>query len=397
MRSRGSKLIILGQVFAGLTSLVALTVCANYVGAKVFGFCSVLILVLNIAITLMDFGACSWASREYAAHRMSVGTFKNVMWSKTKLNMCIAILAPLFFLDNMNEFKFAVILLVYPVLWNRSNYLQQYLLARNQVRESVSLVLLDRTCWLLIIPLSFHNVDESLAFATPIIVGLILQSLFFKKLLTQNEVNEGEIVYYNQKALFGVSKHFGTISTSGVISNFDGVLVASLSSISESSSFLLAQRFRNPMTIVFTSIAMRVRPIAASKDVQSIKSTLKEDSKLMAVSIFSTLGIAVFLLEFSEYFLGPEFKGSGPVIFFGVVASIPMGALLLSSSILSAMGAEKFVAKTNSSYSLIILLGVSIGTFVDGSFGAVLSALLIISIHAMIFTLRLRSALEFLK
>lgn len=109
------------------------------------------------------------------------------------------------------------------------------------------------------------------------------------------------------------------------------------------------------------------------------------DFKLMALSIFSTLWISLLLIEFLEYFLGSEFKGSGLVIFFGVVTSIPMGLLLLSSSTLSAMGAEKFVAKTNSSYSLMILWGVTVGTIVDGSLGATLSILLVISIYAIFF------------
>ena len=91
MRSGGSKLVLFGQVTAGLMGFLALAVTANYVGAKTFGFCSICILVLNIAISLMDFGACSWASREYAAQSISLGTFKHIMWSKNKLNLFFVI------------------------------------------------------------------------------------------------------------------------------------------------------------------------------------------------------------------------------------------------------------------------------------------------------------------
>jgi len=371
MRSGGSKLVLVGQVIAGLMSFLALAITANYVGAKTFGFCSICILVLNIAIALMDFGACSWASREYAAQSISLGTFKNIMWSKTKLNLFFVLFIPVFFIEPLWEYRFVFLLLLYPALWNRSNYIQQFLLARNMLSESVLLVLVDRTCWLLIIPFSVMNLDEILAFALPIIVGLTLQSILFNRILGREKLAEGESLHFKQLALFGYSRHFGAISITSVISNFDGILVATFSSIVESSNFLLAQRFRNPLTIVFSSIAMRLRPIAARKNIKSIKTALVYDAKLMLVSVISTLGIAFFLLEYSEKFLGQEFKDSGVILFFGVIGSIPLGVLILASSLLSSMGSEKFVAKVNSTYTILILPGVAFGTYLNGSLGAV--------------------------
>lgn len=394
MRVSGSKLILLSQVIAGLMSFLAIMITANYVGAKTFAFCSILILVLNIAITLMDFGACSWASREYAAQRISLGTFKNIMWSKTKLNLVFVIFMPVFFFNPLSEFRFTFLLLLYPVLWNRSNYIQQFFLSRKLVRESALFVLMDRACWLLIIPMSTLNFDKSLAFVFPIFTGLTLQSISFNLYLCQRKIADGEIVRYRQLELFSFSRHFGAISTTGVISNFDGFLVASLSTIAESANYLLAQRFRNPLTIVFASISMRLRPIAATRDVLSIKVSLCRDVKLMLLSIVSTFGVAVFLLKFSGNFLGPEFKGSSVILFFGVISSIPLGILLLTSSLLSSMGSERFVAKVNSSYSIMMLLGVVFGTLVHGSLGAVLVGSSVIFLHALIFCLRLRVELE---
>jgi O-antigen/teichoic acid export membrane protein len=397
MRSSGSKLVLLSQVIAGLISFLAVMITAKYVGAETFAFCSILILVLNIAITLTDFGACSWASREYAAQSISLGTFKSIMWSKTKLNLLFVLFMPVLFFDPFNDFQFAFILLFYPVLWNRANYIQQFLLARNLVRESAFFVLVDRTCWLLILPISFLNFDKTLAFVLPIITGLTIQSFLFTIVLTQRKFAEGEIVRYKQSSLFSFSRHFGAISTTGVISNFDGVLVASISSIAESANFLLAQRFRNPLTVVFSSISMRLRPIAATRNSLSIKVALGGDAKLMVLSIVSTVGVAFVLLEFSGNFLGPEFKGASVILFFGVISSIPLGVLLLTSSLLSSMGSERFVAKVNSSYSITLLLGVVFGALVNGSLGAVLVGFLVVFLHALIFSIRLRVELEFLE
>jgi O-antigen/teichoic acid export membrane protein len=270
------------------------------------------------------------------------------MWSKTKLNLFFAILIPVFFIEPLWEYRFAFLLFLYPALWNRSNYIQQFLLASNMIRESAVLVIVDRTCWLLIVPMSVLKFDKILAFAFPIVVGLTLQNILFHVTLFREKLEVGETFDFNQLKLFDFSRHFGAISITSVISNFDGVLVATVSSIADSSNFLLAQRFRLPLTIVFSSIAMRLRPIAASKNVTSIKNALGYDAKLMLLSVISTFGIAFFLLEFSEMFLGQDFKDSGLILFFGVIGSIPLGVGILASSLLSSMGEEKFVAKINS-------------------------------------------------
>jgi len=394
---RGSKFVVFSQVIAGVLSLVALAITARYVGASTFGYCSIALLVLNIAITLMDFGSCSWASREYAAKRISLGTFKNIMWLKTKLNLSFLVFIPVFFLGPLRENRYAFLLLLYPALWNRSNYIQQFLLARSMVHEAVLLVLIDRSCWLLILPISAFNLDKTFAFTFPIVMGLTLQSILFNIILHLTKIEVGKTVYFKQMALFRSSRNFGAISTTGVISNFDGVVVAKILSVADSSSYLLAQRFRNPLTIVFSSILMRLRPIAASGNMTSIKNALAYDAKLMLLSVAITIGIAFSLLRYSENFLGQEFKNSSIVLFFGVLTSIPMGVLLLTSGLLSAMGAEKIVAKVNSYFSLLILLGVAIGTFVNGSLGAVLASLSIVSVHGLIFSIELRREINSLK
>jgi O-antigen/teichoic acid export membrane protein len=142
---------------------------------------------------------------------------------------------------------------------------------------------------------------------------------------------------------------------------------------------------------------MRLRPIAARENVISLKKTLGYDARLMLLSVAIVIGIAFSLLVYSEKFLGQEFKNSGTILFFGVLTSIPMGIVLLTSSLLSSMGAEKLVAKVISSYSLLMLLGVAFGTFINGSLGAVLAALLIVSVYALIFSIGLRREFNSLK
>ena len=119
MKFSDSKLILIGQVVAGLASLSAVIITARYVGPEIFGFCSVLITLLILCMVITDFGACSWAARELAAQKMSIFTFKNVMYAKTRLNLFWLMSIPIFVLLVDSQFRWACMLFVYPFLWNR--------------------------------------------------------------------------------------------------------------------------------------------------------------------------------------------------------------------------------------------------------------------------------------
>jgi hypothetical protein len=59
------------------------------------------------------------------------------------------------------------------------------------------------------------------------------------------------------------------------------------------------------------------------------------------------------------------------------------------------MGGETLVAKVNSTYSVLILIGVTVGTLAHGSLGAAVSVLLVISVYALFFTNKLIRELAF--
>ena len=99
-----SKPILIGQMLAGVFSLVAVSFTAKYVGPLIFGFCSILVLILNILITLLDYGACSWAARELASESMSIRTYTMIKNSKTKLFMLALLLSPGFLLLVPSEY-----------------------------------------------------------------------------------------------------------------------------------------------------------------------------------------------------------------------------------------------------------------------------------------------------
>lgn len=388
MKRSESKLILFGQVTAGLMSLVAVTITAKYVGPEVFGFCSVVILLLIMGMTMVDFGACAWASRGLATQAFSVATYRHVMKSKTKINLIFVLLTPGFIFFSPNNYKWSFILFVYPALWNRFYFIQQFLITTNKVKESVFLIILERTCWLLVLPMSLLGVEKVLAFSIPILFGLFLHGIFGSRLLLMQENNELPDCKFNQLELFKESGHFGIISLSGAMSNLDGFLVATVSSITESANYILAQRFRNPLTIVFTSVATRIRPIAAKRDLNLIRSVFREDANLLRFGFSVNLIIAILSYFYSEYVFGTSFEGIGWVMFFGTLTSIPLGVVFLSTNLLSAIGHERFVSRANTIYAGSTLSGAVITAHYFGSLGAVVTVFFIVLIYAIVSSLQ---------
>lgn len=396
MKSNDSKLILFGQVASGLMSFVSVTLTAKYVGAEVFGFCSVVVLLLIVGMALADFGACAWVGRELASKSISIATYRHVMKSKTQINLIFLPLAPGIFFFAPENFRLTSILVIYPVLWNRFNFVQQFLIATNKIKESVCLIILERSCWLLIIPLSLLKIEKTLAYSIPILFGLFLQGIFGNRLLSSQESNEIPDRKLNQLKLFQQSRYFGVTSLSGVISNLDALLVATVSSFTESANYILAQRFRNPLTIGFSSVATRIRPIAAKRNLQLIRRAFREDANLLKLSFLINILFSILLFFNSEFFLGTSFKGIGLILFFGSLTAIPLGVVSLSTSILNGIGYERYVSRANNIYLGFMLLGVGITAHYFGSFGAAIYVFLLVLIYAIASSLKCQQELRLL-
>jgi O-antigen/teichoic acid export membrane protein len=377
MKLSDSLLIVIGNVAAGLMSLFAVVITARYVGPDIFGFCSILIIILTFCMGFADFGACAWAARELAAQKISALTFKSIMQTKTRLNLVWLISIPIFFLTVEAQFKWACMLFAYPFLWNRFNYNQQFLVATNQIKKSVSLIIVERMSWLTIIPLSALDAEKSLAFSAPILLGLAIHNFMGNKEFSNYKDSKIFSKKYTSVGLFRESRHFGLISISGSMTNLDGFIVASIGSLTESANYVLAQRLRNPLTIVFSAFATRVKPIAAKRDFKLVKAAVKGEAKFLTYGVLTNLIISILAYFYSDMVLGASFEGINLLMFFGTLTAIPVGILLILTNILSCFGAERFVARGTVVYVVLLFLVIGVSTHFYGSLGAVISVFMI--------------------
>lgn len=384
MKLTESKIILLAQVLSGILSFTAVSLTASYVGASNFAFCSIALLLVNLGTFLIDFGSCSWAARELASDSMTSHTYELIMNSKSKLNIGFITLVPLSASYLPVENRYVLILVIYPLLSNRNNFIQHYLVAKNRIALASLLMVSDRLCWLVIIPLMRFKFDKTLSFCLPIIMGLSIYNFFGSKILQKDSRADRTSIKYSQIKLFKMSRHFGLSGLSGLSNLIDGFFVAMFTSASESGKYLLAQRYRNPSSIIFSSVAIRLRSLAASQDRHILTQALLAERGVLTFGVVTNCIFACFLNFFSERILGQSFQKIGIIMFVGTLSAIPYGINLLCSALLNSLGKEKSVSILNITISIFLFTSMGFASHFEGAIGGVLTYFFINSFLALI-------------
>jgi O-antigen/teichoic acid export membrane protein len=372
LKINDTKLIFLGQIVAGILSLIATIFLARYTGPTVFGICASIILVFSVILDLIDFGACSWASRELASKSISLFQYYQIMKFKTRLALLPVFVLPISIrLIEVSPLTIALFLL-YPFLWLRTNYIQQYLLASFKIGWSIRLQILERSFWLMVIPMSIFSIDKLIVYILPITLGLITHYLMGNRILKKeitlvNNFKETKISNLNFK-----SKHFGINSVLSDMNNLDGAIIAKISTFVESGNYNLAQRFRVPLMYAYQAIATKLRIIAASKIRNDIAGVLKDNFHFFVTATLGIAFLSILNIFYAESIFGDSYKGLNQVMCIGVLTAIPSGIGLIASSFLSAVNNEKTVAVVAIISASVSLSGVALMARSYGSLGAVI-------------------------
>lgn len=397
MKLSDTKLLMSGQLVSGILSMISVVLTARYTGPEIFGYCSILVLILMVMMSFTDFGACSWASRELAAQTISIATYKSIMKSKSQLNLVWMLFAPALFYLAPDRHKWAFVLLLYPFFLNRLNFIQQFLITFGQIKKSVFLSVLERVCWLTVIPLIYFQIDNSLVYALPLILGLFVHNIVGSKFLEIYNSISGESLIFSQKEIINNSRYFGITGISGVSSNLDVFIVASLSSLSDSATYVLSLRFRTPLAVIFASNAIRIKPLAAKKNLQLLKELYESDAKIIYSASVGILFFSICISAFSKEIFGSSYTDLTWAIFLGSLSSIPFGVSLIFTNLLSGLGSEKFVARLHVFCVLVLFVGVGICAHLFGSIAAVLVSFLVSVIQAVVSGLKVAKDIKRIK
>lgn len=334
--------MIVGQLVAGLVTLVATILAARSCGPKVTAESLSTILIMSVLLDFIDFGACSWSARELAARKMSSNMYFQIMVSR----LVVAFLtAPIIIILSVSfsSLPYELIPLgLYPILWIATNYIQQFLLINDHVLFAQALQTIERLCWLFVLPFIYLNFDEYYAFSFPILIGLLLHALLGLFLIKREyfvrfQRPKLKIQYLRE------SRYFGGLGVVTDIGNLDTPIVTALAPFNEAGSYSVSQRFRNPTQLPFQAIAVRIRNFAAKSDQEGVVKYLKSERTLIFFAILSLVVMSIVSAMYANHLFGNSFSNLNQILSFSFLSAIPSGLNFIASAILTGFGFERYV------------------------------------------------------
>jgi O-antigen/teichoic acid export membrane protein len=342
------------------------------------------ILFLSVGLDIFDFGACSWSARELAARRITSSDYIRVMRKKSGLNLSFILVGPLIY-AIFAQAHFAILVIgFYPFLWIRTNYIQQFLMVRNQISTAIKLQVIERFMWLLIILFEELQIDEWAAYIYPIIIGLFFHNFLGSMALSRFSNDDARISGLSRSVL-QKSKHFGAVSVVSDILNLDTFLVAKFSSIEDSANFGVTQRFRNPLLLGLNSFSIRLKPIASTGDRNSIRRLFMEERTFLILNYLAILSFSALMYFLGNGLFGAEFPHINVVLALGVLVAVPLSINVISSGFLMSLGSEKSVMKITLVSVPLTLTLVSFMGYFFGAVGSIFSVLTVNIFSSCIF------------
>lgn len=379
-----TRKIFTGQIIAGILSLVSVIVVAKYCGPTIFGYSISTILVLSVGLDLVDFGTASWSGRELAGKRIKDKEFIEIMNYKTTQNLVYlpAGFLILFFFPSPD---LSLILFgLYPALWVRSNYQQQFLIAKGKVGTAASIQILDRSCWLLVVPLTAVNASPWLAYIFPLIAGLLgltLCGIKYQHFSLEFVYKKIDILDRHKQSV----RHIGLFSIFTDLANLDVPIVAKITTAEIGGTYGLAHRFRAPLLLGFSSFSKKLIQVSATSDVLAISQLFRRESRFLLINYFVLLAGSILAYNFADELFGPKFQDINSLLAIGIIIALPSSISIISSNFLMAIGLEKVVSRIYLGTIPLSLALISLVTIKEGVFAASFALLLSNSLTSFYF------------
>jgi hypothetical protein len=193
------------QILSGFVASISLIAGARFCGAVTIGQGALLTTCLGIFADVIDFGRCSWVSREVAAGRKHLRDAKLILDFRTKILACFATIIAVMIILFLSKYIYLLGILMYPVLYLQTNYIQQLLFAKDRVKLALLLQILEKTAWLVIFPLQEFLSSKLLLLFLPIICGGVVHVGLGRFFLNRIERSDSYFIgTTNAKVYFGI-------------------------------------------------------------------------------------------------------------------------------------------------------------------------------------------------
>ncbi len=362
LKSR-TKLLIIGQSASATMTLMATFITAKYCKSDIYGFCVILLFLGNLVGDVIDFGKCSWSTRELAANRMSLVSILRKLHRQGLFALSSLILCPLLVVFSPTDGLSILLACLLPFFWLRVTYIQQLLITMSHIEISIALLLAEKSAWLITLPMFIYFGDEIALFFTPILIGQAIHSLVGLRILRRMS-QEMKMPVTDEEWDKRSIHEFGKQSLITDLSGLDNLIIGTFSSLGNSASYSLSTRVRNPLLLGVSALNSVLRPHFSRKDLVNAKKIFISESYLISINVLCVIGLALFAF----FSVDSLFKGDYPNInigmTLGILSILPHIPLSLMANFLQSTGSESYVKRFSlyiTAFSLIclILLGVS--------------------------------------
>ena len=383
--SNASNKLAIGQIFSIVFSGVGTFAAARICGSGDFGIVLIGLSILSIGVDFADFGGCAWSSREISRRAISLRDYLDFMKSKIIL---LILLWPLWIL--LGRFLFSsffdlCIIYLYPILWLQTSYFQAIVLHYKEVKLSIVGILLERFCWILVVPLAILGLDGRSSFILSIIIGLVAHVIVFW-LFILKQVPDYDFFKFDKFKYLYSKKHgnLGIISATSDFAILDTWLVSKFSTLSESGVYGLALRFRNPFQLSANIVGSRLKPVLARRDFLEARIVISESRNLI---VFNILGL--IFVTFGSFLVLPlilpfgfeNLKFAFPI---GCLAVIFLGISTIAKISMVALDFENLVKVLTIIGTFLTLIFIGIGASLLGALGATIAYALMTILFALL-------------
>jgi O-antigen/teichoic acid export membrane protein len=256
----------------------------------------------------------------------------------------------------LNFSIFMLGLFVYPLLFLQTNYIQQLLFAKEQVKGALLLQLVEKISWLMIFPLEAFIPNGLSLFILPIILGSLVHVGIGNVLLRRIEESNDTLKNgTNTKLYFGIQS---LVTDLGML---DTVLVGFFASTSNAGVYNLGARVRSPFLLLFNSLIANLKKSFAEHDIEKTKALIYHERFLIFI-FYSSIPVTSIVLYFKgTSIFGNDFTSLNKCLSISVLSVIPQSLLLMGANFLSSAGKEKFISHFSSTFTFANLIFLSFG------------------------------------
>jgi O-antigen/teichoic acid export membrane protein len=336
------------NLLSQILQLLIFVLAARQLGPAELGIFAIVLVLINFAVGLFDFGHTTYFTRELAFGRMPIPHFWNEVRDRSLFLISIAAIASIVLLSTGHiVWATACWLLVTQYVFQT---LQASFKSRVKLKRLASAIVLDRLlCLLALVGMSFAS---QITISNVIIAWSLGQSSAIFILAIGRDSTR--FVFSSSRIIASLSNkktlHLGVQSISSIIPTTDQLILGTLGGPAQAGILAAVAKWFTSFAILGNSFSTVALNQAANLK-KSYSQYLKSETKpfLLMITLCSAVILASYVYgdELIEFTLGPEFQLSAPLL--PLLAASATMALIgqIATSSLQYFGFEKAASKAN--------------------------------------------------